>query len=243
MLPEVLLHFRPGAVGDIGPKLGTEVHPTPPAELVRRGPQGIYLGTRDVATPPEPSSALQVQFDETETDHIVSMKSDLGELIPFEKHVVCTGGVEIWLNTLLNTVRDTVKNVIAAMAQALQEPDYDFIKNFVNFCGQVRRSVPPVAEVVVSRCVTAGGVAGHPTALDVRGGICSATLQGGQDHHEVHQPKVPGLAEQFDRSNLQGPHENGEDPVRDHGHHTRTPEVTALPIHVANPLNFTSQLP
>lgn len=67
------------------------------------------------------------------------MKSDLGERVPFEKPVVCGGGVEIWLNSLLETVKDTVKNVVAAQAQLLHDPDYDFVSGFVQFCGQVMK--------------------------------------------------------------------------------------------------------
>lgn len=64
------------------------------------------------------------------------MLSDLGEKVPLEKTVQCTGGVEFWLNTLLNVVKETVKNVVAAMAQCFVDPDYDFINGFTNFCGQ-----------------------------------------------------------------------------------------------------------
>lgn len=64
------------------------------------------------------------------------MLSDLGEKVLLEKPVHCTGGVEFWLNTLLNTVKETVKNVVAAQAQCLVDPDYDFINGFMNFCGQ-----------------------------------------------------------------------------------------------------------
>lgn len=64
------------------------------------------------------------------------MKSDLGEKIYFEKCVVCAGGVEYWLNSLLNTVKETVRNVIAVQCQALADPEYDFITGFVQNCGQ-----------------------------------------------------------------------------------------------------------
>lgn len=65
------------------------------------------------------------------------MNSSLGENVPFEKSVVCSGGVEFWLNHLLSTVRDTVKNIIATQAQCFVDPEYDFIAGFVTFCGQV----------------------------------------------------------------------------------------------------------
>lgn len=64
------------------------------------------------------------------------MLSDLGEKVPLEKAVQCAGGVEFWLNTLLNVVKETVRNVVAAQAQCLVDPDYDFINGFINFCGQ-----------------------------------------------------------------------------------------------------------
>lgn len=67
------------------------------------------------------------------------MLSDLGEKVAFEKTVQCTGGVEFWLNTLLSVVKETVRNVIATQAQCLVDPDYDFIKGFTAFCGQVSR--------------------------------------------------------------------------------------------------------
>lgn len=81
---------------------------------------------------------FQVDFDEQNPDQIVAMNSDLGEKIVFEKSVACAGGVEIWLNTLLSMVRDTVRNIIAAQCQALADPEYDFITGFVQSCGQVR---------------------------------------------------------------------------------------------------------
>lgn len=78
-----------------------------------------------------------MDFDEKNPDQIIRMKSDLGERIPFEKAVVCVGGVEFWLNSLLSAVKETVKNVIAAQCQSLYDPEYDFIAGFVNNCGQV----------------------------------------------------------------------------------------------------------
>ncbi|XP_050311595.1 dynein axonemal heavy chain 8 [Anthonomus grandis grandis] len=81
-------------------------------------------------------AVFSVDFDEKHTDTIVAMNSNLGEKVLFERGVVCQGGVEFWLNNLLSTVRETVKNVIAAQAQCFVDPDYDFISGFVTFCGQ-----------------------------------------------------------------------------------------------------------
>ncbi|KAB0798200.1 hypothetical protein PPYR_09193 [Photinus pyralis] len=81
-------------------------------------------------------AVYRVKFDENKYEDIVGMMSDLGELIPFDKPVNCTGGVEIWINKLLDTVRDTVRGVIAVQAQCFVDPDYNFIQGFVGFCGQ-----------------------------------------------------------------------------------------------------------
>ncbi|KAJ8960345.1 hypothetical protein NQ317_010570, partial [Molorchus minor] len=77
-----------------------------------------------------------VDFDEKKTDLIVAMCSDKGRRIAFEKGVQCSGGVELWLNNLLQTVRSTIKNVIALQSQCFVDPEYDFIAGFVHTCGQ-----------------------------------------------------------------------------------------------------------
>lgn len=82
-----------------------------------------------------------MEFDERKTDTIIAMLSDLGEKVLFEKTVHCVGGVEFWLNSLLNIVKETVRNVIAAQAQCLVDPEYDFIKGFITFCGQVSKII------------------------------------------------------------------------------------------------------
>lgn len=79
----------------------------------------------------------QVDFDPEKYDSIVAMKSDLGEVVQFERPVVATGSVEIWLNSLLAMVKETVKTVLASMAQNFVDPEYDFIKGFLGYCGQV----------------------------------------------------------------------------------------------------------
>ncbi|XP_030752815.1 dynein heavy chain 8, axonemal [Sitophilus oryzae] len=81
-------------------------------------------------------AVYSVDFDEKKIDTIVCMNSNLGEKVVFEKPVVCQGGVEFWLNSLLFMVRETVKGVIAAQAQCLVDPDYDFITGMTAYCGQ-----------------------------------------------------------------------------------------------------------
>ncbi|KAJ0182474.1 hypothetical protein K1T71_001843 [Dendrolimus kikuchii] len=76
-----------------------------------------------------------VDFDDK--DRIVNMNSDNGETIPLDKPVVCIGGVEIWLNTLLDTMKDTVRGVIANISQTMSgDPEFEFLVGFWNFPGQ-----------------------------------------------------------------------------------------------------------
>ncbi|XP_025829635.1 dynein heavy chain 8, axonemal [Agrilus planipennis] len=81
-------------------------------------------------------NVAEVEFHPEIYEDVIAMKSDLGEKVPLEKSVHCVGGVEIWVTSLLNVVRDTVKTVIAGMCQCFVDPEYDFIKGFVNYCGQ-----------------------------------------------------------------------------------------------------------
>lgn len=79
-----------------------------------------------------------MEFDEKKPDVIVAMLSDLAERVAFDKTVTCSGGVEIWLNSLLYQVKDQIKSIIATMGVWLKDPEFDFIKNFPSVCGQVR---------------------------------------------------------------------------------------------------------
>lgn len=83
-------------------------------------------------------AVYRVEFDPKRPDTIIAMMSDLGETVNFEKPVQCIGGVELWLNSLLEMVKETVKTVIAAHAQLLTDPEYDFIQGFIPFCAQVQ---------------------------------------------------------------------------------------------------------
>ncbi|XP_044760955.1 dynein axonemal heavy chain 8-like isoform X2 [Coccinella septempunctata] len=81
-------------------------------------------------------AVASVDFDEKRPDCIINMKSDNGEIVTFEKMVQCQGGVEFWLNILLNTVKSTVQQVIAVQAQCFVDPEYNFVTGFQQFCGQ-----------------------------------------------------------------------------------------------------------
>ncbi|XP_060805314.1 dynein axonemal heavy chain 8 [Amyelois transitella] len=76
-----------------------------------------------------------VDFDDKE--RIINMNSDNGETIPLDRPVACIGGVEIWLNTLLDTMKDTVRNMIANISQTMAgDPEFEFLVGFWNFPGQ-----------------------------------------------------------------------------------------------------------
>ncbi|XP_022821404.1 dynein heavy chain 8, axonemal-like [Spodoptera litura] len=76
-----------------------------------------------------------VDFDDKE--NIININSDNGETIPLEKPVACLGGVENWLNTLLDMMKETVRNVIANIAQTMAgDPEFEFLVGFWNFPGQ-----------------------------------------------------------------------------------------------------------
>ncbi|KAF5281562.1 hypothetical protein FQA39_LY05097 [Lamprigera yunnana] len=81
-------------------------------------------------------AVYRIIFDKEKYENAIMMKSDLGEVVKLDKPVVCIGGVEIWLNKVLNTVRDSVRNVIAQQAQCFNDPNYNFITGFVDSCGQ-----------------------------------------------------------------------------------------------------------
>ncbi|CAB3256562.1 unnamed protein product [Arctia plantaginis] len=76
-----------------------------------------------------------VDFDDKE--RITVMNSSNGESIHLEKAVICIGGVEHWLNTLLESMQETVKNVIANIAQTMiGDPEFEFLVGFKHFAGQ-----------------------------------------------------------------------------------------------------------
>lgn len=45
---------------------------------------------------------------------------------------------QIWLNVLLDTMKDTVRNIIASIAQSMAgDPEFEFLTGFWNYPGQV----------------------------------------------------------------------------------------------------------
>lgn len=66
------------------------------------------------------------------------MYSREGEEIILEKEVVCTGGVENWLNTLLTVHQQSVGAVIAMGLQSFHTPEFDILSLIENSVLQVR---------------------------------------------------------------------------------------------------------
>lgn len=54
-----------------------------------------------------------------------------------ENTVVCLGGVEIWLNSLLEVMQLTMQTILGRVADSLSSSDYDFISDFHYMPGQV----------------------------------------------------------------------------------------------------------
>ncbi|XP_051153326.1 dynein axonemal heavy chain 8 isoform X1 [Leptopilina boulardi] len=65
----------------------------------------------------------KLDFDVNEYDKIINMYSREGEIIALEKDVYCKGGVENWLNTLLEVHRFSVGSVISQGLLKLTEID------------------------------------------------------------------------------------------------------------------------
>lgn len=59
--------------------------------------------------------------------------------IKLENIVSCTDGVEIWLGRLLEEMINTIQCILAKIASELLDPEFDFVKDFQEYCGQVRK--------------------------------------------------------------------------------------------------------
>lgn len=60
--------------------------------------------------------------------------------IPLDAIVNCLGGVEVWIGNLLVEMQSTVQMILAQMAMAQLEPEFNFIVDFQEYCGQVTYS-------------------------------------------------------------------------------------------------------
>nr|XP_031825788.1 dynein heavy chain 8, axonemal [Nomia melanderi] len=79
----------------------------------------------------------KLEFAEKEYEKIVAMYSRENERIVLEKEVICTGGVENWLNTLLIVHQQSVGSVISQGLQTLSLDEFDLIQLIDNSVLQV----------------------------------------------------------------------------------------------------------
>ncbi|XP_039952580.1 dynein heavy chain 8, axonemal [Bactrocera tryoni] len=77
-----------------------------------------------------------VDFQEKTNDVMIAMNSMNNEKVPFETPVTCSGSVEVWLGKLLKEMQDTIRSILASMAQSLNDPEFIFVEEFPAFCGQ-----------------------------------------------------------------------------------------------------------
>lgn len=98
-----------------------------------------------------------VDFEEGSSNTIVALNSDNGEnvrsicslfrhrlfcllsacQIPLDNRVKCVGGVELWLGYLLKEMTSTVQSILGQICSELFNADFNFIRDFQEYCGQV----------------------------------------------------------------------------------------------------------
>ncbi|XP_076295220.1 dynein heavy chain 8, axonemal kl-3 [Lasioglossum baleicum] len=79
----------------------------------------------------------KLTFHDKEYEKIVAMHSRENERIELEKEVICTGGVETWLNTLLIVHQQSVGYVISQGLQTMSSEEFDLINLIDNSVLQV----------------------------------------------------------------------------------------------------------
>ncbi|OAD58895.1 Dynein heavy chain 8, axonemal [Eufriesea mexicana] len=82
-------------------------------------------------------NVAKLDFHEKEYERIVAMYSRENEKVVLEKDVICTGGVENWLNTFLSVHQFSVGSVISQGLQTLANEDFDIIQLIDNSILQV----------------------------------------------------------------------------------------------------------
>lgn len=80
-----------------------------------------------------------MSFSEKEYEKILAMHSREDEKIVLEKEVVCIGGVENWLNTLLTIHQQSVGAVISSGLQSLYTGEFDILSLIEESILQVRQ--------------------------------------------------------------------------------------------------------
>lgn len=80
----------------------------------------------------------KLAYSPTEYDTALRMVSREGETIALERPVICGGGVENWLNVLLNESKNSVNQIIANVANyIINDPAFDFLSMIDQYPSQV----------------------------------------------------------------------------------------------------------
>lgn len=79
-----------------------------------------------------------VDFDDKKGDTVMAMASSNGEKIPVITPVKCVGLVEIWIGKLLESVLDTIRNMMGSLGQQISDPKFDYRNYLASQCGQAQ---------------------------------------------------------------------------------------------------------
>ncbi|XP_067008020.2 dynein axonemal heavy chain 8 [Anabrus simplex] len=82
-------------------------------------------------------NVAMVVFHPKEYDLITAVESRENERIALEKEVVCTGGVEVWLGSLLKMQQQSLAAVITEVAIYIKDPNFDVLEMIRRFPAQV----------------------------------------------------------------------------------------------------------
>nr|CAD7567576.1 unnamed protein product [Timema californicum] len=81
-------------------------------------------------------NVAKVQFHDKDYERILAVYSREMEMIKLEKDVMCTGGVENWLGTLLENKKFSVGWIIAQVWAYINDPEFDVLEMLTNYPSQ-----------------------------------------------------------------------------------------------------------
>lgn len=93
-----------------------------------------------------------MEFDDKEYDRINAILSREKERIPLEKEVMCHGGVELWLGSLLTQAKGSLAAVIANVYAFFSEPEFTMLDMVAKFPAQVSHAALFFAIVFIFHC-------------------------------------------------------------------------------------------
>ncbi|XP_068084800.1 dynein axonemal heavy chain 8 [Anabrus simplex] len=82
-------------------------------------------------------NVAKAHFHERDYDRIIAVASREDETISLEKDVLCVGGVENWLGTLLNVQQASLAGIIALAAAYIIDPEFDVLQMLEKYPAQV----------------------------------------------------------------------------------------------------------